>query len=194
MRHVNVLLAGGASRRFGEPKAFVNWRNKMFYEWGKTALGDKKPVIISHPELIKRFQKYGEKNVFQDVDPFQGLGPLAGIYTAFEKTDGDVYTVLSCDTPLIKRSTLLALRNGLNERTDAVVPVSEGREQPLMAVYHKRISSFLYEQLSQKRLKISDFLHQLSVCYVDAEEIGAKPEEFMNINTRCDYHKMDEQY
>jgi molybdopterin-guanine dinucleotide biosynthesis protein A len=45
MRHVNVLLAGGASRRFGEPKAFVNWRNKMFYEWAKTALGDKKPVI-----------------------------------------------------------------------------------------------------------------------------------------------------
>lgn len=106
MKHVNVLLAGGASRRFGEPKAFVKWKGRMFYECAKEALGEQ-TVIISRPEFIDRFQENGENEVYQDAEPFQGMGPLAGIYTAFKKTDGDLYTVLSCDTPLIQRRTML---------------------------------------------------------------------------------------
>lgn len=107
MEHINVLLAGGASRRFGEPKAFVKWRGRMFYEWAKKALGEH-TVIISRPEFIDRFQENGENEVYQDAEPFQGMGPLAGIYTAFKKTNGDLYTVLSCDTPLIKEGRCLS--------------------------------------------------------------------------------------
>ncbi|MHC5564433.1 molybdenum cofactor guanylyltransferase [Bacillus spizizenii] len=191
MKHTNVLLAGGASRRFGEPKAFVNWRGKMFYEWAKKALGEH-TVIISRPEFIDRFQENGEIEVYQDAEPFQGMGPLAGIYTAFKKTDGDLYTVLSCDTPLIQRRTMLGLKRLMTEGIDAVVPISDGREQPLIAIYHKRIMPILYDQLSEKRLRISDLLGRISVCYVQAEEIGANPAEFINVNTRDDFRRLEE--
>ncbi|AEP86402.1 molybdenum cofactor guanylyltransferase [Bacillus spizizenii] len=191
MKHTNVLLAGGASRRFGEPKAFVNWRGKMFYEWAKKALGEHM-VIISRPEFIDRFQENGEIEVYQDAEPFQGMGPLAGIYTAFKKTDGDLYTVLSCDTPLIQRRTMLELKRLMTEGIDAVVPISDGREQPLIAIYHKRIMPILYDQLSEKRLRISDLLGRISVCYVQAEEIGANPAEFINVNTRDDFRRLEE--
>ncbi|MEC1526963.1 molybdenum cofactor guanylyltransferase [Bacillus spizizenii] len=191
MKHTNVLLAGGASRRFGEPKAFVNWRSKMFYEWAKKALGEH-TVIISRPEFIDRFQENGEIEVYQDAEPFQGMGPLAGIYTAFKKTDGDLYTVLSCDTPLIQRRTMLELKRLMTEGIDAVVPISDGREQPLIAIYHKRIMPILYDQLSEKRLRISDLLGRISVCYVQAEEIGANPAEFINVNTRDDFRRLEE--
>ncbi|MCY7873560.1 molybdenum cofactor guanylyltransferase [Bacillus spizizenii] len=191
MKHINVLLAGGASRRFEEPKAFVNWRGKMFYEWAKKAFGEH-TVIISRPEFIDRFQENGEIEVYQDAEPFQGMGPLAGIYTAFKKTDGDLYTVLSCDTPLIQRRTMLELKRLMTEGIDAVVPISDGREQPLIAIYHKRIMPILYDQLSEKRLRISDLLGRISVCYVQAEEIGANPAEFINVNTRDDFRRLEE--
>ncbi|MCY7832688.1 molybdenum cofactor guanylyltransferase [Bacillus spizizenii] len=191
MKHINVLLAGGASRRFGEPKAFVNWRGKIFYEWAKKAFGEH-TVIISRPEFIDRFQENGEIEVYQDAEPFQGMGPLAGIYTAFKKTDGDLYTVLSCDTPLIQRRTMLELKRLMTEGIDAVVPISDGREQPLIAIYHKRIMPILYDQLSEKRLRISDLLGRISVCYVQAEEIGANPAEFINVNTRDDFRRLEE--
>lgn len=191
MKHINVLLAGGASRRFGEPKAFVNWRGKMFYEWAKKALGEH-TVIISRPEFIDRFQENGEIEVYQDAEAFQGMGPLAGIYTAFKKTDGDLYTVLSCDTPLIQRRTMMELKRLMTEGIDAVVPISDGREQPLIAIYHKRIMPILYDQLSEKRLRISDLLGRISVCYVQAEEIGANPPEFINVNTRDDFRRLEE--
>ncbi|MCY8202549.1 MULTISPECIES: molybdenum cofactor guanylyltransferase [unclassified Bacillus (in: firmicutes)] len=191
MEQINVLLAGGASRRFGEPKAFVNWRGRMFYEWAKMALGEH-AVIISRPEFIDRFQENGETEVYPDAEPFQGMGPLAGIYTAFKKTDGDLYTVLSCDTPLIQRRTMLELKRLMTDGTDAVVPVSDGREQPLIAIYHKRIMPILYDQLSEKRLRISDLLGRISVRYIQAEEIGANPAEFININTRDDFNCLEE--
>ncbi|MCY8694814.1 molybdenum cofactor guanylyltransferase [Bacillus inaquosorum] len=191
MEHINVLLAGGASRRFGEPKAFVKWRGRMFYEWAKRALGEH-TVIISRPEFIDRFQENGENEVYQDAEPFQGMGPLAGIYTAFKKTNGDLYTVLSCDTPLIQRRTMLELKRLMTAGTDAVVPISDGREHPLIAMYHKRIMPILYDQLSEKRLRISDLLARISVCYVHAEEIGANPAEFININTREDFNGLEE--
>lgn len=76
--------------------------------------------------------------------------------------------------------------------TDAVVPISDGRERPLIAMYHKRIMPILYDQLSEKRLRISDLLDRISVCYVHAEEIGANPAEFININTREDFNGLEE--
>lgn len=44
----------------------------------------------------------------------------------------------------------------------------------------------------RKKLKLSDFLDRISVRYVQAEEIAAVPEEFMNINTRHDYRRLNE--
>lgn len=152
----------------------------MLYECAKEALGEQ-TVIISRPEFIDRFQENGENEVYQDAEPFQGMGPLAGIYTAFKKTDGDLYTVLSCDTPLIQRRTMLELKRLMTAGADAVVPISDGQVQPLIAIYHKRIMPVLYDQLSEKRLRISDLLCRISVCYVQAENIGANPQSLSTL-------------
>ncbi|MCP6683149.1 molybdenum cofactor guanylyltransferase [Bacillus nakamurai] len=190
MKQVNVLLAGGASRRFGEPKAFVKWKGKMFYERAKSAFGSGNSVIICRPEHIERFTSYKERYVFPDLQPFRGMGPLAGIYTAMEQMEGESYTVISCDTPLVSRRTMASLEMRLTGGADAVIPVCGKREQPLIAVYHKRVKDLFFDQLTQNQLRMADTLRQLSVCYVQAEEIGAAPEEFLNINTQDDYIRL----
>lgn len=78
----------------------------------------------------------------------------------------------------------------LTGNLDAVIPVCENREQPLLAVYHKRVQDVLFDQLTQNKLKMTDTLKRLSVCYVQAEDIGAGPEEFANINTQDDYTRL----
>lgn len=190
MKRVNVILAGGASRRFGEPKAFAKWKGGMFYEQAKKAFGGGETVIISRPEHIKKFLSNREQHVFADEPRFRGMGPLAGIYTAMKQTEGETYTVISCDTPLVTRKTMAALEMKLTGNLDAVIPVCENREHPLLAVYHKRVQDVLFDQLTQNKLKMTDTLKRLSVCYVQAEDIGAGPEEFANINTRDDYTRL----
>lgn len=105
----------------------------------------------------------------------RGFGecPLAGIYTAMKQTEGETYTVISCDTPLVTRKTMAALEMKLTGNLDAVIPVCKNREQPLLAVYHKRVQDVLFDQLTQNKLKMTDTLKRLSVCYVQAEDIGA---------------------
>lgn len=67
-------------------------------------------LILSRPELTERFKARGETAVLEDAEPFKGKGPLAGIYTAMAYEEGDIYTVLACDTPLIRKETVAALK------------------------------------------------------------------------------------
>lgn len=54
---VNVILAGGASRRFGEPKASYMYQGKPLYEHVKKQLLKGQTVIISHPSLLTFLKK-----------------------------------------------------------------------------------------------------------------------------------------
>ncbi|MCY7855437.1 molybdenum cofactor guanylyltransferase [Bacillus sonorensis] len=193
MKPVYVLLAGGLSSRFGDPKAFALWKNKPLYQWCKQALGGE-ALILSRPGLTDRFKSQGETAVLEDVEPFKGKGPLAGIYTAMEHQDGDIYIVLACDTPLIRNETISSLKKQIASGADAVVPVAGGRAQPLAAVYHKRVKQTICEQLRRDELKISDFLDRISVKYIDAEKIGAKNEEFVNVNKKSDLERLEAFY
>ncbi|MFO6495226.1 MULTISPECIES: molybdenum cofactor guanylyltransferase [Bacillus] len=190
MKPVYVVLSGGLSRRFGEPKAFAMWKNKPLYQWCKQAVGGE-ALILSHPGLTERFKSYGEKTVWEDIEPFRGKGPLAGIYTAMEHEEGDIYVVLACDTPLIRHATIKALTEQLTPESDAVVAVADGRAQPLAAVYHKRIKHIIYEQLLQDELKIKSFLDRIRVKYIEAQAIGAESWEFLNVNKKSDLKKIE---
>ncbi len=79
-----------------------------------------------------------------DEPRFRAMGPLAGIYTAMKQTEGEIYTVISCDTPLVTRKTMVALEMKLTGNLDAVIPVCKNRERPLLAVYHKRVQDVLF--------------------------------------------------
>ena len=70
MKEIHVILSGGLSRRFGEPKAFARWKGKPLYQWCKQALGDD-VLILSRPGLTERFIELGEKAVLEDIEPYK---------------------------------------------------------------------------------------------------------------------------
>ena len=97
----------------------------------------------------------------------------------------------ACDTPLVRQETISALKRQLTPADDAVVPVADGRAQPLVAVYHRRVKSVLHEQLQQNELKISSFLDRIRVKYIEADAVGAEPWEFINVNKKSDLEEIE---
>lgn len=183
---VNVILAGGASRRFGEPKASYMYQGKPLYEHVKKQLLKGQTVIISHPSLLTFFKERGERDVWLDDEQVRGYGPLAGMYTAMQKKEAAWYLVTACDMPFIRRETAEALSSYCSEHVDAMIPLVQGRLQPLFALYHHRCLPAIDACLKENQLAMKDLIQRLKVRIVSEEELNATPNEFRNINKRND--------
>ncbi|MEK5365573.1 molybdenum cofactor guanylyltransferase [Bacillus sp. FSL R5-0654] len=186
MHVVNVILAGGASRRFGEPKASYMYQGKSLYEHVKEQLLEGQTVIISHPSLLPFFKARGEQSVWLDDEEVRGCGPLAGIYTAMQKQEAEWYLVTACDMPFIRKETAKVLSSYCSEHTDAIIPLVQGRLQPLFALYHRRSLPFIRACLKENKFAVKDLLQKLQVRIVSEEELNVTSNEFRNINKRSD--------
>lgn len=193
-RIVGVVLTGGQSRRFGSPKAFENFNGKAFYHYSIDALKDivNEIVVISHPTITERFKKELTRQdilLIEDDLNFIGNGPLAGIYSAMKATEGDWYIVLPCDLPLITKNTIEKIINSRSESDDAVVPISNERIQPLVALYHRSVYHVLLQQLKNSRYRMTDFLSKINVNYLskDMNHIN----DFINVNTQDDLKQIE---
>ncbi|HWO96245.1 MAG TPA: molybdenum cofactor guanylyltransferase [Bacillus sp. (in: firmicutes)] len=192
MKIIGILLAGGQSRRFGQPKAFAVYKEKHFYEWAKEAL---KPnvdemVIVSHPSLKREFERRGERHVVEDAAPFQGKGPLAGIYTVMKQYDGDWYVVLPCDTPEVTPLIIQNIESFIAEDIEAVIPVIDGKFQPLTAMYHKRTKSTIGDLLAEGEYRVKSLLDRCRVRWTTEEELRVDGEEFKNINDQISFQEL----
>lgn len=184
-----VLLAGGESRRFGTPKAFATYNELPFYKKILTELNTlvtTETLIITKPELLNGFELLEKVKIVTDDKNYAGMGPLAGVYTAMLLNKASYYVVVACDMPLVSRNTLFKLVGEARENPeiDAVVPVVNGRYQPLCAVYHARCRKSIEKHLSIGNRRVLDVLKQLRVRYVVVDE---REEQFTNVNTREDY-------
>ncbi|WP_078412976.1 molybdenum cofactor guanylyltransferase [Priestia abyssalis] len=192
MKIIGIVLAGGMSRRFGRPKAFVVYKEKYFYEWAKEVLRSNTDelVIVSHPDLKKEFERNGEEHIEEDAAPFQGKGPLAGIYTVMKAYEGEWYGVLPCDTPKMTPLIIKKMKDFITEDVEAVVPIINGKYQPLIAMYHKRTESIIGERLAEGDYRVSSLLDRCRVRWVTEKELEVDGEEFENINDETAFQSL----
>ncbi|WP_159439893.1 molybdenum cofactor guanylyltransferase [Bacillus sinesaloumensis] len=190
-----IVLAGGESRRFGSHKAFAKLHDREFYDYAIDAL-DKNVsqlYLVSHPDLEEEFQNRTTAIIVQDLPEFRGDGPLAGIYTVMQKTMSDWFVVLPCDTPFVTNNLIKQLISFTNDKNiDAIVPVINERKQPLIAVYHSRVSEKIEKMLMDKNLKMSSLLAECNVKYVTNQELQFQDMEFENINNISEYEKLQQ--
>ncbi len=190
---IGVLLAGGESRRFGSPKAFAQFQNKYFYEYAIDALKDNvdQLYIVSHPLLKEQFQNEASVSVIQDLPEFQGRGPLAGIFTVMKKTSSDWYVILPCDTPFVTDKLVKQLISFTKDQSiDAIVPIINDRQQPLIAVYHARVAKKIEQLLKDKDLKMSQLLGTCNARFLTDQDLQLQGMEFDNINNKTEYQKI----
>lgn len=173
-----LVLAGGASRRMGRPKALLPVAGTTLVGYIASRLGAQfREVLVaaSDPALVPA----GLRQV-PDLHP--GLGPLSGIEAGLQAAGTDRLFVVACDLPRVT-AELAALIVGRSEGHDAAVPLVDGRPQPACACYRKSTLEAVSQALDRGRLKAADVLLDLDVEWVD----GLNPDLLWNMNTPEDY-------
>ncbi|GGE50677.1 putative molybdenum cofactor guanylyltransferase [Pullulanibacillus camelliae] len=188
MMIAGVILAGGKSSRYGKPKMFESYKGKHFYEHSLDALkaNHLSPLIIAtNHDLLPMFQRKDVQYVCEN-DRHTYQGPLYAITNVMlHEQTADWFAVLSSDAPFITPEFVRELitftaHNGV----DAIVPIQDGRRQPLFALYHRRTLKVMQQLVENGERKIGLLFDRINVLN---PTFSKDDKVFININTRQDW-------
>ena len=130
------------------------------------------------------FSNFKDVRVVEDL--VKECGPLGGIYTGLQEMSEESAFFIACDMPFLHNGLIERILDATAEGSiqEAVVPLVEGKIEPLHSVYSKRILPKIKTALEQKRLSIKDFLKDCDCKYIEVREDERR--SFLNINTRED--------
>lgn len=187
-----VVLAGGLSRRLGRDKAVEPLAGEPLIRrvLSRVAQVTDETVVVVN-DAARASELPLDKDVVVAVDRYPGAGSLGGIFTGLEAARSDWALVVACDMPFLNVPLLrriLSLRSG----RDAVVPVIEGRPEPIHAAYSRRCLPHIERRLQANDLKISRFFENVAVEYLPqsaVDEYDPDHLSFFNINTEQDLQR-----
>lgn len=192
-----VILAGGKSKRMGVNKALLDIKGMKNIERIKTQLlqvTDKIIVIANTPNV------YDFLNVEITEDILKDKGPLAGIHSGLIASSTEWNLFVACDLPFFSPKIAnfyidLLKHDARTKDADAIVPYIEGRKNPLVAMYNKRIVPIVESNLKDNKLVIATVLDELNVVKVTEKDFldsGMTMDEvndaFFNMNRPEDYN------
>lgn len=146
----------------GRPKGSLEWNGTTLAERAASAL---RPlcgsVLISvapgSPNPAPGF------SVVEDPAP-GGLGPLAGIATAFGSSGKADLLVLACDYPEVGTALLRVLLRSATPGDDLIFPVDPvGRDHPLVGYWRRSAEPVVVAALAANQLKVLSLLPDLVV-------------------------------
>ena len=164
-----VLLVGGASTRFGSPKALARLGGRTLAEigWETLAFCDERLAVGKSAD--------GLDLPFPLIDDGTDVrAPIAGVVAGLQAAANELCVVLPVDTPRITSEALLGLADACK---DAAVP----QTGPLPGAYRRTALPALEQALSAGRLSLREALAGLDTLVVDVE-----PDLLLNVNTPDD--------
>jgi molybdenum cofactor guanylyltransferase len=188
---VGAVLAGGASRRFGRDKAFVEVGGVRLVDRAVAALAEATAVVAvmgSRDRLAAEGQRL-PSGVHALPDDLPGYGPLGGLATVLAHYPYAWVAVLAVDLPFVPRSWWAELAQHHRPSCAAIVPRgSQGRWEPLAALYHGSLGAPLLaaiERGEHEGRSVRQWLDQLHgrglLVAVPIDELP--PGALVNVNT-----------
>jgi len=190
-----VINAGGQSRRMGTAKALlpVPPYDTPLIAHIAARLAELTPdalVVVTNDTALPQAAQLPSGTIFV-ADAYPDTGTLGGIATGLQQAPGWAL-VVACDLPLVS-AELCAMLAGLageqvegQERWDAVVPVIDGYEEPLHALYHRRCLPAIEARLAAGQRRVISFMPDVRTLYVQEEDLRAVDPQlhsFFNTNT-----------
>ncbi len=181
-----VLLAGGWSRRMGKDKAGLDFRGK--------------PLL---PELVERLAPECSGGVLVVKRRWQELGPLpaaarvvddllpdraalGGLYTALALADTPFVFLAACDMPLLSPELIHMLRGWPCPGADALLPIRNGKLEPVHAIYGHRCLGAIKEALLSGEYRMTGWFGAVRSEHISQEswqKVDPDGLSFRNVNT-----------
>ncbi len=160
-------------------------------------------VIIAGGSQPEAYSYLGKEVL---CDAFPGSGPLAGLHAGLTAAETPWSLAVACDMPFASREVFEWLakharqaeesvaRNAQGEGIEAIIPVVQGRVQPLLAAYRRNVLSGLEQELQSGNLKLTRWTENLRAEYADGAAMAAAaglPQERIpfNMNRPDDYRQ-----
>ena len=184
-----VILAGGASRRMGSNKALLDVEGEPIITRTYRTLArlfHEVIVVTNSPE------DYDFLPCRKVPDIYPGYGSIAGLHSAMAHSSMAYSFVTACDMPFLDPAIIRYLCDTRKEGYDAVIPISEGGQEPLHALYSSVCKDIFECAIRQSERKIVDILGKmkiLQITYDEMQQVGGQASSFLNVNTPEEYEK-----
>jgi molybdenum cofactor guanylyltransferase len=140
---VGAVLAGGLSRRMGEPKASIELAGRPLVARVVSTVGSAglKPIVVAKPDSA-----LPPLDCRVLSEPSEPRHPLTGLLAALGASAGRGVVAIACDMPLVPANFLRWLA-----QIEAPVAVCEvgGRLEPLLGRYSQRAAPVLAAALAE---------------------------------------------
>ena len=129
-----VVLAGGLSRRLGRDKAFEPIGNLPLIQRVLSQVSQiSRDTIVVANDKKRETQLSGLDGIRISIDKYPDTGSLGGIFTGIHASTTDWTFVVACDMPFLNIKLIRYIMS-LKEGYDAVVPVIDGRPEPIHSI------------------------------------------------------------
>lgn len=191
MKRSAIILAGGFSRRFGQPKALVQLEGKplLLHVLDRiSGVTDETVLVASSIDQKQTFTRLLNPEVKVIVDEQGPRSPLLGALTGFQNARGEHSLLLPCDAPFVSVEIASFLLDLCLQR-DAVIPRwPNGYIEPLQAAYQTKTAlTAAKTALEHEELDLRSMIARLrKVRYVSTRalrRIDPKLTTFFNVNT-----------
>ncbi len=156
-----ILLVGGASRRFGSPKALALFDGETLAERAYRVLGTACESVIAVGKTVDELPL-----PFPVVDDRSDIrAAMVGLAAGLRAATTDLCLVLPVDLPHMTSDALLLLADGA-EGVDAVVP----QTGPLPGLYRRSILPAVAERIEAQDFALHRLLGELQTRVVELDE------------------------
>ena len=184
------ILAGGASRRMGRDKALLPFAGRplLLHLVNLVAPLAESVVVLGPPLRYEHLCRPLGVPVYDDLS--EGIGPLAGIENALNRSASDWNLFLACDMPFVNVDWIQHLIGEARSQPAEVLCVSsalrgEGniiKPSPLCACWHKHALPHIRQSLATGSRRVQDLLGVLHTRFV----FPAEPSLLANWNSPTD--------
>ena len=184
-----LVLAGGESERFGEPKSLVDVAGKPMIRRVVDAIGPlagEVVVSVAVSAIVPVLQSIVPEASFV-VDRQTGRGPIEGFRRGFDIARGDRVLVAPCDAPLLRPELYRLFLRSLGHY-ESVVPKFDVFD-PVRAVYRRQAVARVLRSQKSNVASPSGLVDCLRCRFIDADRIRAVDPDlssFFDVNTRAD--------
>lgn len=200
-----LILAGGKSSRMKKDKSQLPWQdsttlthmltNSYVYPFERTVISANRIIESQElPDFIRKKTKQrehtteyihlGDKRRLSVVsDLYTDCGPLGGMEAAMRLYPSDCWLILAVDLPFFDFSRVPALLAADASEYDAVIPVVDGRENPLAALYKGRVYEKIRTALADGDYRVRK-IYNKKAAFIDETPYAR---QYLNMNTPIVY-------